>query len=374
MADAMARGHADKTLCGQCRLLRVFCLEEVLASMQGSQEAKGVAHLNRVNSLSFSRSGRFLAYATDGGVLQIVDCDAGGSTVGRGLRFPAGAPSGNGCCCATFTPHPAHVLVAEQQSEGDGQTFRAVDYCHGAVVTAWTQRSKTAGGGAAIREIVHSPVEDMFQTSSSDGCVRLWEYRTNACLGEVAVGSSLESSASAYDPSGQTFAVSKGGTEVLLYDSRKYHGGPFLALPLPYMFGGGCCALRYRPQNDLLAVLAVDGTLCGLQVPRGGDVDAGSTVAYEREQDSAESAVLGSSATPEPAWTPDGSLLTCGNDDGSISCWLPASGKHAGVLARTDSTVLNAHPAAVGPLCWSPRLKMAASACYVVALWLPVQM
>eukprot|EP00755_Sulcionema_specki_P035590 Sspe_Gene.105180::Locus_82228_Transcript_1_1_Confidence_1.000_Length_488::g.105180::m.105180 len=80
---------------------------------------------SRVNSLSFSWDGRFLACSTGDGELQCFNV-VRGEPVGAGIST-AGE---GGCRCVTHTPHPAVILYANDTPMDSTVTIRALDYCH----------------------------------------------------------------------------------------------------------------------------------------------------------------------------------------------------------------------------------------------------
>eukprot|EP01062_Namystynia_karyoxenos_P026038 TRINITY_DN2035_c1_g1_i1.p1 TRINITY_DN2035_c1_g1~~TRINITY_DN2035_c1_g1_i1.p1 ORF type:complete len:487 (+),score=112.70 TRINITY_DN2035_c1_g1_i1:83-1462(+) len=402
-------------LVGAFSLIRIFRQEAVLNALErviGSAHQASSAHqagsihvqIGRVNGLSFSDCGRFGAASCDDGTMQHIDMNFG--VMVDVLEFNGQDPAlrGRGCRCVTHTHDASTVLAADDKHHNDDTVcFWAVDIVGGEEVVRFKLPARRDPSGAEITAICQSPVDDRVLTPCADGYVRLWHPQSQkdldsiqpSCRGEMHVQRNT-ANAAAFHPGGQEFAASNGAKEVLIYDLRELQRGPVLCVPLPENFG--VRAMRYNPRGDIVAVLGTDGTLCGL--PLGDAVGrsrrstgAKPAITYEREGDHGDEFSDGCASWAEPAWF--GNTLTCGNDDGTISCWDGPTGTHAGLLMRnrpgwtgpqwatgddgehTEEEVaersrkyeLGHHPAPVGPLKWNPRYEMCMSACSIIMLW-----
>eukprot|EP00756_Hemistasia_phaeocysticola_P053793 Hpha_TRINITY_DN29742_c0_g1::TRINITY_DN29742_c0_g1_i1::g.2622::m.2622/K14962/WDR82, SWD2, CPS35; COMPASS component SWD2 len=339
--------------------------------------------VDRVDSLSFSRDGVLLAAGTQTGFLCLFRVDFGREKGAR-KRMP------EGCNSVTFSPHPGVVLTASNPLPDSRNSVFAYDFQHEMKVGSWNVKE-----GVMVREIVMNPANDTFQVSSDDGFIRLFDLRTDKkCIGEVRVGNGEVRNVSTYDFWGSGFAVSHNAAHVLLYDSRQI-SRPHNQLAIPRQCSSGISAMRYRLRYDdddgeVLAVLGVNGTLCGLHPGYGGGVERKPPVVYQRRvcEQAGLADSVGGSLEPtrcEPAWF-DSRTLVCGDPDGHISYW-PSSGGAPGSVGRLSvvdpqapsrgavrehTALARQHPLAVGPLRVSPTANVAASACKLaVCLWMP---
>lgn len=76
-----------------------------------------------------------------------------------------------------------------------------------------------------VNSLEQSPLDDQLISTSMDNTVRLWDLRSPACQGMLAINSP---SFASFDPTGQIFTVaSQPLNSILLYDLRNFDKEPF---------------------------------------------------------------------------------------------------------------------------------------------------
>jgi len=210
----------------------------------------------------------------------------------------------------------------------DGQTL-AVSACATALlglctrseVTLWNpledgSLGRIAAHSAAAYALGFSHDGELLATGGEDGRVRLWNPLSGEVLQEMSVGSAVSSTS--FHPSGFSLALGRQNGAVLSWDLRASQARTILERP-----GGWINALTYSPDGRYLAVAS--GAKQNDGQPSGQ--------LYGLTDQSLEGFALeGNPTVRSLAFSPDGTMLALGVEDGRIHLWDMGRLKRVGVL------------------------------------------
>jgi len=226
----------------------------------------------------------------------------------------------------------------------DGQTL-AVSACATALlglctrseVTLWNPLEDGSLGritahSAAAYALGFSNDGELLATGGEDGRVRLWNPLTGEVLQEMSVGSAVSSAS--FHPSGFSLSLGRQNGAVLNWDLRASQARVILERP-----GGWINALTYSPDGRYLAVAS--GAKQNDGQPSGQ--------LYGLQDESLEGFSLeGNPTVRSLAFSPDGTLLALGVEDGRIHLWDMNKLRRRGVLEGHTNAVRSLSFSAAG--------------------------
>lgn len=125
-----------------------------------------------------------------------------------------------GCHSAIFTHSPIELIHASTSLESKDIRLLNLE------TNQYIRYFK--GHGALVSDVILSPVDDTFISSSYDESVRVWDPRSNSSVAS-AILPVVAPNCIAYDPSGKVFGVGNPSTgEISLYDIKNLSKGCFL--------------------------------------------------------------------------------------------------------------------------------------------------
>jgi len=165
------------------------------------------------------------------------------------------------------------------------------------------------------------PLRDIFFSSSLDESIRLWDTRKRNCT--AIIERAGQRPVVAADHEGLIFAVGskkdESTSEMRLFDSRNYSGGPFLTFSFPHdgslSWGGASwCGMTFSPdgQNILVSTNSF-----GLFIVDSYDGIIKAQFASRNPDEQCE--LYGT-------FSPDGQHVTCGTTRGEIVSWDASNG------------------------------------------------
>lgn len=363
-----------------------------------------------VNSLDFSAQGEQLITASDDDSIQVY-------TLSQGKHAKTIWSKKYGCSLIRFTHDTASVLHCNGNSTEHLQSdaLHSSDAHHHTVKYLSLHDNKYlrffTGHTAPICSMAMHPLNDTFLTASLDSTVRIWDLRSNACHGRIAIDSSAAAAQQspalaplfgacqvAHDPEGCVFALacssrassSAESTLIKLYDSRKYEAGPFTSfdvsssvMPSPVHSDSGASAasalqhqvtqVSFSPDGKYILVAAQlnennenpnasDPQLQLLDAFSGAIVTQYSGASIAPSGADATAASLSATRPCLPCFSPCGSFVCCGLSDSSVRFWHTESGDEACVWQCNKQQPL---------VKWAPQHLCVATASKDVNLWLP---
>lgn len=206
------------------------------------------------------------------------------------------------------------------------------------------------GHAGRITTLCQSAKTDQVLSAGEDKQVRLWDLRTGWCTAMLqAPGLPTVS----WDEQGLVFCVGTESGVVKLYDARNYQQGPFNAFTVD----------AERNSNAVFSVIrfSLDGTrLLTVVEGRIYVLDSFNGTLLR----SVSSGVPEGGTALEACLTADGQYILSGCGDRHIRVWSVETGD---IVAEWNS----GHPDVPTCLKFSPRKMLVASACRVLALWVP---
>jgi WD40 repeat protein len=202
--------------------------------------------------------------------------------------------------------------------------------------------------------VAFSPDGKMLASTSQDWTVRLWDVATRQQLGEPMRLPATDSPSNvAFSPDGRMLA--SGGQDLRLWDVATHQ--PLGQLP------GEANSMAFSPDGTLIAGVSRGPTVTGGSLP-------GSVQLFDIATRQPLGEPLGGhiSYITSVAFSPDGTLLASGGDDGTI-LWDVASRRNLGRRLNVDDTTRNV--GGVSSVAFSPDSKTFAAAVddMTVRLW-----
>lgn len=300
-------------------------------------------HVERVNSIDFSKDGELLLSAGDDQRVCIYSCR-------HGARQHISQCRKYGVDSARFTHDPLSIITASRNDWDDAIRYLSLhDNRYLRYFKGHTDR---------VVALEMSPKEDTFASAAADDTVRLWDLRTTECTGVMRftqTGETRRRTTIAYDPSGVVFAAAGAGQHVKLFDVRSYDKGPFVTFtPDP---------LLAAPADFSSMKFSLDGKLMLLSTTRGQVL---LLDAFDGKLLQTFSGHANTNQLPlEACFSPDADFVLSGSEDGTIWRWK--------VSTAEALPALRGHVGPVGAIKVNPTRALLASACSAVCLWLPNQ-
>jgi WD40 repeat protein len=253
---------------------------------------------------SFSPDGRYLAMATGGGTVKLLDTR---TRTAAALDVSSGRQSGD---LVAFSPGSALLAVGT-----DPVTFGTVGTDRPSVVELWDAATRRlvatlpAGRATNVDSLAFSPDGSTLAVLTDNGStLDLWNVRTRQLHGSFTPAGSGAYTV-AWSPDGTALAIGSGvGVQLWNVASRTQDGSP-----LP---SGPANALAWSPDGSILAVGSTTGTELWNVAARQ---QIGSTLITSNSQ--------------TVAWSPDGKTLAVGMSDGTVQIWNLAGLRAAGTPA-----------------------------------------
>ncbi|XP_043829503.1 WD repeat-containing protein 82-like [Dromiciops gliroides] len=194
-----------------------------------------------------------------------------------------------------------------------------------------------------------SPRDETFISGSMDKTIRLWDLRSPNCQGLMRLQGKPVCS---FDPEGLIFAAGINSEMVKLYDLRTFDKGPFATFRMHHEKNCEWTGLKFSRDGKLI-LLSTNGNSIHM-------IDAFSGFLIHTFSGYSNSQGL----TFEASFTPDSQFVMIGSDDGKIHIWNGVTGGKVAVLEGK-------HTGPITCLQFNPKFMTFASACSIMALWLP---
>jgi len=317
----------------------------LVRSTDGAEVCALEGHERAVRTLAFLPDGRLLSGGRDGTVRTWDLADAAQIDV---HRLPDAIVAANGTLA---------VAADGTVRTADGDTFRLGAAPTAAAVSADGRllafgapdrtlrfrdleagrvRTIASGHTAIVQGVAFTTDGEHVVTGAHDGALRVWETATGRCVSVLHGHRSLVVVAVAVDPATGRVASASADGDVKFWDASPRE-------PIPTLRGHRAVALGFDRAGERLATCAHDGTVTVWDVARrrplqslAAEGDALYAVAVEGERVVAagENDVLhawtdgrrrtraaGQGGVHAIVFTPDGSALLTGGDDGSVRAW-----------------------------------------------------
>ncbi|KAK9790395.1 hypothetical protein SCARD494_08344 [Seiridium cardinale] len=241
------------------------------------------------------------------------------------------------------------------------------------------------GHEAAVTSLAMHPGHDDFISCSKDNTVRLWNASTKNATGILTLNTPY---LSAYDPSGQIFAIgSPNSGQILLYDQRNFDKAPFSTFDIgetcvfadaAYVLKGwtklefsndGKNLLLGTKGNGHFLIDAFEGTLRAyLHKPNGGTrrLAAGEEPSMNGASSGGSSNVEGSG---DCGFSPDGRYVVGGGANNKLLIWDTLGQVDEDKTLEPVHIIDSEKPASV--VAFSPRFNFIATADQELVFWLP---
>lgn len=123
---------------------------------------------------------------------------------------------------------------------------------------------------ARVTSLQISPKDDCFASAAADGTACFWDLRTVACQGVLRLGAVSSHPAVAFDPQGLVFTAAAGDGTILLFDARKYDGGPFDTFAAPFESPKDVSTLKFSRDGKSMLLATTQGEILILDAFMGG--------------------------------------------------------------------------------------------------------
>lgn len=245
-----------------------------------------------VNSIAFSSTGSFLAAGSDNKTVVLLNAENG-----KSLRKLEGFSDWVGSVAFTAS---GRYLAA-----GSFQTIMVWD------TTTWSALPALKGHSSYIWNLAFSPAEDNLLTSASvDNTIILWDVAFGQQLRTLR-GPTYWMRSVAFSPDGRLIASGSGDGNVLLWDAASGEQVFTLRAHRGYIWD-----VAFSPDGLVLATASEDQTVIlwdfsALSGGAGGNSDNFTSVVLKEHPSGVRSL----------AFSPDGSILAAGSDDGTLVLW-----------------------------------------------------
>lgn len=295
-----------------------------------------------VHSMDFSDDGKMLVTSSDDDSINLYNCTDGlhANTL-HSKKYGAGI--------VRFTHAGNTVIHTSTKNNANNDTIRYLSLHDNKYIRYFV------GHKDKVTSLGLSPVNDMVLSASRDMSVRLWDLRSPNCSGVVQAN---DNTAAAFDPKGLVFAVGV-GSEIKLYDVRKFDKGPFDTFSVRKtrpMDAGSIVDLEFSGDEQHIMARTTDNLLYVLDAYK--DPTDYATKACHTGNDNGEEGAIVSAC-----FSPDGVHVLGGTQGGAIKVWDSHSGQ--------DTTSLEGHGEAITALRFNPKLMLLASGAKELGFWLP---
>lgn len=297
-------------------------------------------HHDRINSMSFSPSGDTLISTSDDDSMVVYDCQEGCPK--RTLNSKK-----YGCDLIQFT-HAANAVIHSSNKVDDQIRYLSL---HDNKYLRYY-----AGHTKRVVALQMSPIDDTFISGALDKTIRLWDLRSTTCHGLMHM---TGRPVAAFDPEGLIFAAGIDSSVVKLYDLRTFDKGPFSTFRDKRKQAantGDFQVLKFSPDGKLIVITTSLGHVFLLDAFNG------------QELHSLKVPVSSGPGRPagnlDVSFTPDSQFILVGGGDGRIHIFQCATGMRLCSLEGPHGTPCRT-------LAFNPKFMMLASACKVMAFWIP---
>eukprot|EP00730_Choanoeca_flexa_P018203 TRINITY_DN8841_c0_g1_i5.p1 TRINITY_DN8841_c0_g1~~TRINITY_DN8841_c0_g1_i5.p1 ORF type:complete len:334 (+),score=55.60 TRINITY_DN8841_c0_g1_i5:80-1081(+) len=198
-----------------------------------------------------------------------------------------------------------------------------------------------------ITSLCMSPANDQFLSACSGDSVRLWDLKSPNCQANLLHSGPL---LAAFDPEGVVFAIALDNRHIKLYDARQYNEGPFTTFGDLSDGSNVWTDITFSPDGKLILVTTLSGVLLVVD-------------AYEGTINKALNNAFKNPGLPiQASWSPDSKTILTGDGQGTINFY------------GVDGTLIHnakGHHEASTCVRYNPQYAMIASACSMLAFWLP---
>ncbi|XP_065175489.1 WD repeat-containing protein 82-like [Sycon ciliatum] len=300
---------------------------------------------DRVNSLSYSANGELLISSSDDDSIVVYDCQSG-------VQKNTQNSKKYGCDLVKYTHAANAVLHASTKVDDQIRYLSLHDMKYLRYFGGHTRR---------VVALDMSPIDDTFISGSLDRTVRLWDLRSQSCQGLMSLSGRP---VAAFDPEGLVFAAGIDSQHVKLYDLRSYDKGPFSTFPnVNRQLGntGDWQLLKFSPDGKQIAITSAQGIVLLLDAFSGQEL---YTFRIAPPANTSSASGIRPSILIDATFTPDSKFLIVGAGDGHIHLFNTKTGA---LLNQLEGP----HPTACRCVAFNPKYMMLASACSVMAFWIP---
>ena len=263
-----------------------------------------------------------------------------------------------GCAHIRFTHDAKSVIYAS--SRGDSHALRYHSLHDNKYLRYF------AGHTGPVTGVAVSAVNDMLLSTAADRSVRLWDLRSASQIG-VMKNAPCKPCA-AFDYQGMIFALSTDPGLVKLYDMRNYQGGHFMNVAVPGEAGAAGAFAHLAFSFDGKRILGVaESRVHVMDAFEGSHLCLVSTAAGAAGG-AAGAPASGGQGPAKACFTPDGSCVVSGCEDGAVRFWKVPGQAGAEMPLLHEVT---GHAGRPNNVCFSTRRMVMASSCHQVALSVP---
>eukprot|EP00045_Choanoeca_perplexa_P002425 m.24456 g.24456 ORF g.24456 m.24456 type:complete len:318 (+) comp11510_c0_seq1:56-1009(+) len=199
-----------------------------------------------------------------------------------------------------------------------------------------------------ISSLSLSPTHDQFLSACPGDSVRLWDLKSPNCQANMLYSGPV---LAAYDSSGVVFAIALDNKDIKLYDARSFHSGPFVTFNDLDGGAGSWTDITFSPDDKRILITTLEGALLVV------DAFEGNVIRRLNQ------AFKPSGARIQGTWSPDSSTIVTGDSSGTLNFY---DAEDASLIANAQG-----HHEASSCVRFNPQYAMIASACSVLAFWLP---
>lgn len=293
----------------------------------------------RINSIDFSQDGKNLISASDDDKIVLYDCE-------KGVKKRDIMSKKYGVDLIKYT-HASNTAIHTSTKEND--IIRYLSLHDNKYLRYFVGHEKR------VVTLCMSPADDHFISGALDNTIRLWDLRSEKCVGKLPTQNFPIAN---YDPEGLIFAIGMNSEYIKLFDSRLFEKGPFNTIRCTKTDPDITWkSLKFSPNGKQILITTDREEYFLLDAFSGHPLHKLSI--GPRPTNPIEHPC-------EAAYSPDSQYILSGSLDGTIHVWSANRGSKVTVL-RPERT----SPEPVQCVMFNPKFMLIASACSKMSFWIP---